>query len=439
MRNVVLTLIMGPAILIGCDSSGPDTPEESRSADVATTDSSVESSPPVEPKWRVLFDGTSTDAWRGYKRDAFPEQGWEIDGETLHVQKGGGGGDIITVDRFANFELELEWKVAEPNANSGIIYRVSEEAGATYETGPEMQVLGDPEPTQASTSAGGLYALYDTSGKKLNPMGEWNRVRVVVRRQRVEHWLNGTRVVECRMHSPDWYRRVAASKFASMPLFGTVGRGHIALQDHGNDVWYRGIRIRELPLSDRPVIDLFNGRDLTGWMAFSDGEESTATWRVADGVLICSGSPAGYLKTDRDHTNFCLEFDWRWASEPGNSGVLLRVQGEDRVWPRCIEAQLKSGRAGDFYALGDATLKADPARVDPARSHHVPHREPCERPAGEWNHYRILVDGGKIELEINGTLANEAWECAEVPGRIAFQSEGAEIHFRRIRLLPLDS
>ncbi|MCA8960250.1 MAG: DUF1080 domain-containing protein [Planctomycetes bacterium] len=393
-----------------------------------------EAPPKPEPVWRTLFDGTSTAEWRGYRRDGFPEKGWQVDEGTLHVVKGGGGGDIVTKDRFADFELELEWRVSEPNANSGIIYRVSEEAGASYETGPEMQVLGDPELSDKSTSAGGLYALYDTVGKKLNPIGEWNQARVVVRGHHVEHWLNGARIVQCEMHSPDWYARVAKSKFAGMPLFGTVGRGHIALQDHGNDVWYRNIRIRDLSLVPTPWVDLFNGRDLEGWSVFSDGADADGTWRVDNGVLICRGLPKGYLRTDRTYTNFCLELEWRWPAEPGNSGVLLRVEGEDRIWPRCVEAQLKSGSAGDFYAMGGAPLKADPARVDPERPQHVRHRGACEKPAGEWNRYRILVNGGKVELEINGVLANEGWECAEVPGRIALQSEGAEIHFRHIRL-----
>ncbi|HEB61356.1 MAG TPA: DUF1080 domain-containing protein [Phycisphaeraceae bacterium] len=201
--------------------------------------------------FRLLFDGTDPGKhWRGFRRDAFPEKGWVVNDDSLHVLVGGGGGDIITVDQFTNFELRLEWRVA-PGANSGIMYRVAETQNATWMTGPEYQVLDDAgyevSPTDPH-SAAALYDLYPPADNKWTvPVGEYNRARIIVNHGKVQHWLNGRLVVECDMNSAEWKERVAASKFNVYKDFGKHETGHIALQDHGNNVWYRNIRIRELP------------------------------------------------------------------------------------------------------------------------------------------------------------------------------------------------
>jgi type 1 glutamine amidotransferase len=198
--------------------------------------------------FRQLFDGRSTKGWRGFRRGDFPSQGWDLEGGTLHVKPGGGGGDIVTADEFSDFELRFQWKVT-PGANSGVIYRAGEELDAPWQTGPEYQVLDDaahPDGKDPRTSAASLYALYEPREKALQPVGGWNDARILVRAGHVEHWLNGKKVVECELGSDDWKARVAASKFAAMAQFGTLAKGRIALQDHGDEVWYRSIRIREL-------------------------------------------------------------------------------------------------------------------------------------------------------------------------------------------------
>ena len=196
--------------------------------------------------WRALFDGATTNGWRGYRQPEIPG-GWQVvDGALTRVR---GGGDIVTVDQFANFELTLEWKVA-PGGNSGIFYRVTEEAEHTYETGPEMQVLDDAGHRDGGsrlTSAGSLYGLYGAPAGVVKPAGQWNAVRIVVDGTRVEHWLNGVRVVDAQMGSADWDRRVRDSKFNEWRGFGRARRGHIALQDHGDWVAYRNIKIKVLP------------------------------------------------------------------------------------------------------------------------------------------------------------------------------------------------
>lgn len=198
--------------------------------------------------WELLFDGRAPIGLRGYKAETFPAQGWVVDGDALRHAAGQGGGDIVTKEEYADFEFSCEWKVA-PQANSGIMYRVSEDHGATYETGPEYQVLdneGHRDGLDPRTAAGALYGLIACGQNVLRPVGEFNEARVVARGNHVEHWLNGVKVVEYELHSAEWKALIEASKFREMPDFGRNVKGHIALQDHGDDVWYRNIKVKKL-------------------------------------------------------------------------------------------------------------------------------------------------------------------------------------------------
>ena len=204
--------------------------------------------------WKVLFNGRSTDAWRGYGRDSFPSGGWAIEGGTLKTVPGAPAAeraDLITKDKYQNFILELEWRVS-PGGNSGVMYLVAEGPEYAWYTGPEMQVLDDsrhPDGKNPKTSAGALYALIAPTNKVLRPVGEFNRARLVVRNNRVQHWLNGRKVVEYVLGSDELKRLIAESKFKEMPRFMQEKGGHIVLQHHGEEVWFRNIRIR--PLSSR--------------------------------------------------------------------------------------------------------------------------------------------------------------------------------------------
>jgi hypothetical protein len=196
--------------------------------------------------WRLLFDGQSTSGWRGFRQASMPE-GWKvIDGA---LTRDTAGGDVITTDRFSNFELALEWQIA-PAGNSGIMYRVSEAAELTFLSGPEMQVIDNaqnPDAGTAVTSAGACYALYGPSRDVTRPAGSWNEVRLVASGSHIEHWLNGVKVVEYELGSADWFAKVQASMFRDVQTYGREPSGHIALQDHGDRVAYRSIKIKLLP------------------------------------------------------------------------------------------------------------------------------------------------------------------------------------------------
>ncbi|MDG2398431.1 MAG: DUF1080 domain-containing protein [Candidatus Marinimicrobia bacterium] len=196
--------------------------------------------------WTVLFDGERVTGLRGYKEVGFPNS-WEIVDGTLKTIPGYGV-DLISVDIYNNFELELEWKVPE-GGNSGIFYFATEEGDYIWQSAPEMQVLDDKKHSDGKntlTSAGALYAMIAPTKSVVNSVGEFNQVRIKVKDNRVEHWLNGTKVVEYEYQSDAMWDLVAKSKFNTMPLFAKASEGHIGIQgDHG-EIWYRNIRIRKL-------------------------------------------------------------------------------------------------------------------------------------------------------------------------------------------------
>jgi hypothetical protein len=202
--------------------------------------------------WKLLFDGKTTDGWRGYGMKQMPP-GWKADGVLVRVRGGaggkgaGGGDDIITVERFDNFELSLQWKIVA-GGNSGILYRVTEGAITSWHVAPEMQVLDNTRyPNRDKRQlAGACYDLYAPVRDVTRPVGQWNTARVVANGNHVEHWLNGVKLLEYELGSEDWNRRVAASKFRKMARFAKATEGHICLQDHSDRIEYRNIKIRPI-------------------------------------------------------------------------------------------------------------------------------------------------------------------------------------------------
>ena len=197
--------------------------------------------------WKLLFDGKSTAGWRNYKKQTVGP-GWTV-AEGILTRSGDNAGDIITTDKYRNFELALDWRVAE-GGNSGILYRATEDNDYIWQSAPEMQVLDDERHADGKsplTSAGSNFALYPAPRGVVKPAGQWNSARVVVNGNHVEHWLNGQKLLEYELGSREWNERVANSKFKTMPNYGKASEGYIGLQDHGDKVEYRNIRIRTLP------------------------------------------------------------------------------------------------------------------------------------------------------------------------------------------------
>ena len=244
--KVILLFVMASLIAVSCGNSTPKEKE-------------AEASATQEENWVVLFDGTSTDNFRGYGQETFPAQGWVIEDGTLKVEgsgkgeAGGGGGDIITKNKYKNFELSLEWKVSE-GGNSGIFYLAQEIPGeAIYMSAPEMQILDNARHPDAmlgkdgNRQAGSLYDLIPAVPQNAKPAGEWNEVRILVYKGTVVHWMNGENVLEYHLWTDQWKEMCANSKFKDWDAFvNTAEEGYIGLQDHGDDVWFRNIKIREL-------------------------------------------------------------------------------------------------------------------------------------------------------------------------------------------------
>ncbi len=181
---------------------------------------------------------------------------------------------------------------------------------------------------------------------------------------------------------------------------------------------------------------LFNGQDFSGWTLFVPGDsvDVSDVWSVKDGVVNCKGVPTGYMRTNKSFSNYKLHVEWRWVEKPGNSGVLLHCQGQDQVWPNCIECQLQSGNAGDFVIIGPGHITVDGKEYVNNERFLVIEKKVngIEKPAGEWNAYDIICNGDTIKCYVNGTLQNEGTKFFATAGRIALQSEGAPIEFRNI-------
>ncbi len=194
------------------------------------------------------------------------------------------------------------------------------------------------------------------------------------------------------------------------------------------------------------TLRLFNGKNLDGWRIFLDPKKSAGVdpktvFHVVDGIIQCKGQPSGYLITEKEYGDYVLTVEWRWPGKKGgNSGVFVHCQAPDKIWPRGVEAQLMSGRAGDFWLVGEPKLTVDKERQDQKTPRHffrLKTDKEVEKPIGEWNRYEITCKGGTIELKVNGQLVNKGTDGELTKGRILLQSEGTPIEFRNVTLRPL--
>ena len=209
-----------------------------------------------EKGWISLFDGVSTNGWHSYGKSA-AGKAWKVEDGTIHLDGAAkksyqtdGGGDLVTDNEFENFDLKLEWKISK-NGNSGIIFYVHEDSSykESWNTGMEMQVLdndGHPDGKIHKHRAGDLYDLIACTTETVKPVGEWNQVEMISKKGKLEFKLNGLTIVSTTLWDDNWKQLIAGSKFKNMPGFGSYHKGKIALQDHGNDVWFRNIIIKKL-------------------------------------------------------------------------------------------------------------------------------------------------------------------------------------------------
>lgn len=240
LRSIAFMLSL--PILAACQG----TQDSGESIDTASS-STMTDSIDAQSQWTSLFDGATLNGWQGHGTPGVTPPGWSVENGTL--VRSDSGGDLVTVDQYANFELEFEWMVGSAG-NSGVFYRINPDVERTYMSAPEYQVLDDSlhaDGKSRLTSAGAVYGLYPSPEGHTRPTGEWNQGRIVVDGAKVEHWLNGTLMAAYELWSPDWEQRVKDSKFNEWPSYGRATRGHIGVQDHGDRVAYRNIRIKVLP------------------------------------------------------------------------------------------------------------------------------------------------------------------------------------------------
>ncbi len=391
----------------------------------------------LEAGWELLFDGNTTDLWRGYNKESFPAQGWKVEDGNLIVEKslkeGSGGGTIITRKMYSEFELKLDFLVSI-TANSGILYLgLEKEEEPMWHSAPEFQILdnqtalknADDDFDLKTHLTGDNYDLQSAPEDYTNPVGEWNTARIIVQNGHVEHWLNGNKTIEYQINSEDWSTLVANSKFNEYSDYGQASRGHIGLQDHDHKVNFRNIKIRKI----QSGASLFNGKDLTGWTI-----HGTEKWYVEDGNLICESGPDGeygYLAADNSYKDFDLRLEFKQEAD-GNSGVFFHssLDGTTIAGWQAEVAPHGHNTGGIYESYGRGWLiTPDPEKDKVLRM-------------GEWNTMRIQVIGSKVTTWLNGQKMIELDDAliGESEGQIALQIHsggGIKVRWRNLSLREL--
>jgi hypothetical protein len=399
-----------------------------------------------------IFNGTDLTGWDGDPRLWSVKDG-VIHGET--TAENPAQGNTFCVWRggvLRDFILRIEFRIQ--GGNSGIQYR-SVEFDKWRIGGYQAEVENNPgkvgflyhEAGRGWLVNVGDSMVIDAEGK-MNVVGkvsdvealkqagyyksqDWNEYIIIAQGNYLRHYLNGYPTMA--LIDSD---RVTDPKDPN-DRKGAQREGLLALQIHAGPpmvVEFRNIRVRQLTSNFGNAVRLFNGENLDGWTPMNDGNKDT--FGAKDGVITDSGQPAGYLRTTADFTSYLLHLQMRHVAE-GNSGVLVRMTGPDKVWPKSIEAQGQSGSMGDIWNIDEVRMTVDPARTNGRHTRKL--HDSNERPIGEWNDYEVALDGGNLEIKVNNLLQNLASECEVVPGRIGLQAEGSAKEFRNIVLVPIEA
>jgi len=439
MRSVLAGSAAAAVVLVGLVGSAPAlTPEEKAEGFVSIFDGKTLTGWDGDPRLWSVVDG----AIRGQTTKENPAHG-----NTFCIWRGG---------RLRDFILKIKFRIQ--NGNSGIQYR-SKEVGKWVISGYQAEVENKPGKVGFLYHEKGRGWLVNVGDFMIIAPGEngkcekkvvskvsdvealkragyykpqdWNEYIIIAQGNYIRHYLNGYPTIALidndRVLDPDDPKDTK----------GAAREGLLALQIHAGPpmtVEFKDIRIKHLKSNYGKAVRLFNGRDLTGWTVPFPNLREAGTFSVADGVLDDKGRPVGYIRTTDDYTNYTLHLQMRHVTK-GNSGVLLRMVGPDKVWPRSIECQGMSDNMGDIWNIDKFPMKTDPARTRGRRT--VKMHPSNERPLGEWNDYEMTLDGGDLEIKVNNLVQNTATECAEMGGKICLQAEGSHKQFRNIVLVPI--
>lgn len=392
----------------------------------------------ISEGWTLLFDGEDLDGWRDFKgEDTVITAPWTVEkGLLTSLGKGSDStGYIVTEKEYENFIVDFDWKV-EPGANSGFLYHVVErpEYKVPYITGPEYQLLDDigfANPLEEWQKLGADYAMYipDTTKKEVRKAGEWNNTRIVFDNGHVEHWLNGQKLLEFEAWTDDWFARKNSGKWDNAPEYGIARSGRIALQDHGSRIWFRNMKIKELPRKTEQEV-LFNGKDLTGWEVYG-----TELWYVEKGELVCESGPDkeyGYLGTRKYYDDFEVTLEFKQEAN-GNSGVFIRSYIKTGVnvsgWQ--VEVAPKGNDTGGIYESYGRGWIAQ-----------IPDEKENILQMGDWNTMKIRVENDQITTWLNGEIMVDMndEQIGKGKGRIMLQIHsggGIKVRWRNIQVTEL--
>lgn len=388
--------------------------------------------------WTLLFNGNNLEGWRDFKGESGKITApWTVENGLLASLGTGSDstGYIVTEKEYGNFIVDFDWKIQE-GGNSGFLYHVVErpEYKVPYITGPEYQLLDDlgfASPLEPWQKLGADYAMYvpDSTKKEVRKAGEWNNSRIVFDNGLVEYWLNGQKLLEFEAWTDDWFARKESGKWDNAPEYGLARSGRIALQDHGYKIWFRNMKIKELPKKLKQET-LFNGKDLTGWNVYG-----TELWYVDNGELVCESGPDkeyGYFGTRKYYDDFEVTLDFKQEAN-GNSGVFIRSYIKTGVnisgWQ--VEVAPPGKDSGGIYESYGRGWIAQ-----------IPDEKENILKMGDWNTMKIRVKGDTVTTWLNGETMTELTDeqIGKGKGRILLQIHsggGIKVRWRNIELTEL--